>query len=78
MTGDDRLLPKLYQRMVQAEKRFDQISANAQDAEDSEERALLFQQMIDTKSSLVSDMALSSSYQSYLHETVKFALTNSA
>lgn len=78
MIGDDRLLPRLYRQMAQAEKRFGEISAGAQDAEDSEERALLFQQMIETKSSLVSDMALSSTYQTYLHETVKFALTNSA
>ena len=64
--------------MASAEKRFDEISTAARDAEDSEERAMLFQQMIETKSSLVSDMALSSSYQTYLQETLKFALTNSA
>lgn len=78
MIGDDRILPRLYRQMAQAEKRFDEISAGAQDAQDSEERAMLFQQMIETKSSLVSDMALSSSYQTFLQETVKFALTNSA
>jgi hypothetical protein len=76
--GDDRILPRLYQQMAQAEKRFNQISAGAQDAHDNEERAMLFQQMIETKSSLVSDMALSSSYQTFLQETVKFAITNSA
>ncbi|MBF6026145.1 hypothetical protein ICY20_00250 [Pseudomonas sp. P115] len=78
MIGDDRILPRLYRQMAQAERRFDEISAGAQDAHDSEDRAMLFQQMIETKSSLVSDMALSSSYQSFLQETVKFALTNSA
>jgi len=78
MIGDDRILPKLYRQMAHAEKRFDDISALAQDAQDSDERAMLFQQMIETKSSLVSDMALSSSYQTFLQETVKFALTNSA
>ncbi|MGF6096745.1 hypothetical protein [Pseudomonas sp. 18175] len=78
MIGDDRILPKLYRQMALAEKRFDDISALAQDAQDSDERAMLFQQMIETKSSLVSDMALSSSYQTFLQETVKFALTNSA
>ena len=78
MIGDDRILPRLYRQMAQAEKRFDEISAGAQDAQDSEERAMLFEQMIQTKSSLVSDMALSSSYQTFLQETVKFAITNSA
>ena len=78
MSGDDRILPRLYRQMAHAEKRFDEISAGAQHAEDSEERAMLFQQMIETKSSLVSDMALSSSYQTYLQETLKFAITNSA
>ncbi len=78
MIGDDRILPRLYRQMAQAERRFDEISAGAQDAQDSDDRAMLFQQMIETKSSLVSDMALSSSYQSFLQETVKFALTNSA
>ncbi|TFY86938.1 hypothetical protein DYL59_20485 [Pseudomonas kairouanensis] len=78
MIGDDRILPRLYKQMAQAEKRFGEISAGAQDAEDSEERAMLFQQMIEIKSSLVSDMALSSSYQTYLQETMKFAITNSA
>ncbi|PRA26367.1 hypothetical protein [Pseudomonas poae] len=78
MIGDERLLPKLYRQMASAEKRFDEISTAARDAEDSEERAMLFQQMIETKSSLVSDMALSSTYQTYVQETLKFALTNSA
>jgi hypothetical protein len=78
MIGDDRILPRLYRQMAQAERRFDEISAGAQNAHDSEERAMLFEQMIQTKSSLVSDMALSSSYQTFLQETVKFAITNSA
>ncbi|MCF5721595.1 hypothetical protein [Pseudomonas syringae] len=78
MIGDDRILPRLYRQMADAEKRFDEFSAGAQDAQDSEERAMFFQQLIEAKSSLVSDMALSSSYQTFLQETVKFALTNSA
>lgn len=78
MSGDYRVLPKLYRQMAHTEKRFDEISAGALNAEDSDERALLFQQMIETKSSLVSDMALSSTYQTYLQETLKFAITNSA
>lgn len=78
MSGDYRVLPKLYWQMAQTEKRLDEISASALNAEDSDERAMLFQQMIETKSSLVSDMALSSTYQTYLQETLKFAITNSA
>lgn len=78
MSGDDRILPRLYRQMAQTEKRFDEISANAQSAENSEDRAMLFEQLIAAKSGLVSDMALSSSYQTYLQETLKFAITNSA
>lgn len=78
MSGDDRILPRLYRQMAQTEKRFDEISANAQSAENSEDRAMFFEQLITAKSGLVSDMALSSSYQTYLQETLKFAITNSA
>jgi hypothetical protein len=78
MNGDDRILPTLYRQMAHSEKRFNEISAHAQDTEDSEEKAMLFEQMMDTKSSLVTDMALSSAYQSYVQETMKFVLTNSA
>lgn len=71
MSGDDRVLSRLYRQLAQSERHLDQVSTNARDSEDSEERSMFFEQMIETKSGLVSDMALSSAYTSYVHDTVK-------
>lgn len=78
MTGDIRILPKLYREMARDEKLFREVSTAAQDAHATEDTVMLFEQMMEIKNRSVTQLALSSAYQSFIHETTKFAVTNSA
>ncbi|MBT0625680.1 hypothetical protein ACU684_13740 [Pseudomonas sp. LF135] len=74
MNTDSRVLSSLYRQQSQAEKNLDQISADIPYSEGSEDSARLFEQLIEEKSALVNNFAVSSTYLSYKHETVKSAI----
>lgn len=78
MSGDDRTLAKIYSNLVYGEKRSNEVSARAQDSQDSEEIARLFEEMIELKISSASGMSLGSAYQTFKHDTLRFAVTNIA
>lgn len=74
MNGDDRVLSSLYRQQTRSEKSLDQIDIEASYSEESEDSARLFEQLIGTKSALINNFAVSSTYLSYKHETVKSAI----
>ncbi|WP_369302543.1 hypothetical protein [Pseudomonas sp. N2-5-1-1] len=74
MNTDSRVLSSLYRQQSQAEKNLDQISADIPYSEASEDSARIFEQLIEEKSALVNNFAVSSTYLSYKHETVKSAI----
>lgn len=74
MNGDSRILSSLYRQQTRAEKSLDQVAAEAQYSEGSEESARLFEQLIEKKSNLVNNFAVSTTYLGYKHETLKSAI----
>ncbi|NIL20246.1 hypothetical protein [Pseudomonas sp. AN3A02] len=74
MNSNDYLLKKLYRQQVHSEKHLDQIKADALNSQVHEESMQLFEQLLETKSNLVTNYSLSSTYSSYRQETLKAAI----
>ena len=74
MNTDSRVLNSLYRQQLGSDKHLERIGAEIANSEGSEDSALLFEQLIDEKSSLVNNFAVSTTYLSYKHETLKSAI----
>lgn len=74
MNGDSRVLSSLYRQQSRAEKSLEQINAEIPNIDGGAESQRLFEQLIQEKSLLVNNFAVSSTYLSYKHETVKSAI----
>lgn len=74
MNGNERVLNSLYRQQVRSERSLDQLSAEIPNSDGSEDSARLFEQLIEEKSRLVNNFAVSSTYLSYKHETIKSSI----
>jgi hypothetical protein len=74
MNADSRVLNSLYRQQLSAEKNLDRLGAEIGNSEGSEDSALFLDLLNDEKSSLVNNFAVSTTYLSYKHETLKSAI----
>ncbi|MGE1153802.1 hypothetical protein [Pseudomonas kitaguniensis] len=74
MNADARVLSNLYRQQTRSEKNLDQISADIPNIERSEDTMMFLEFLNEEKSKLVNNFAVSSTYLSYKHETVKSAI----
>ncbi len=74
MKDDSRVLSSLYSQQIRSQKSLDLISDVIPNIEGVEDSRRIFEQLMEAKSTLVNNYAVSSTYLSYKHETLKSAI----
>jgi exoribonuclease II len=74
MNGDLRILNSLYRQQISSGKSIDQIGVDAENMQGMDDAVRLFEQLNEEKSKLVNNFAVSTTYLSYKHETIKSAI----
>ncbi|MGA9700072.1 hypothetical protein [Pseudomonas sp.] len=74
MNNDSRVLSNLYRQQMRSERITEQIGVEAQYSQGTEEISQLFDQLIEQKSLLVNNLAVSTTFLGYKHETLKSAI----